>query len=307
MKVIFGGVRGTGPVSGPHFSKYGGDTTSVMVCGDQGEQLVIDAGTGLRNLLPYLGAPGGPPVLLLTHYHLDHLMGLPAFSPLYQSERPLTIVGPVSSEGRPDTRDILSRFLGEPFWPIPLADAGADLTTLDVSWMDGRWLDDRNRESLSVGKLEVRACPLAHPGGCLAWRIDEPSTGGSLVLATDLEWALADDRQRGVFLDFCRDPRPLSLLVMDGHYSAAEYAAHSGWGHSTLDEVAEVGMAVGADRIAVTHHAPANDDSTLDERGERLRDLVRENQSPIQAFMASQGLELKITRTPDPNDKEDPA
>lgn len=295
MKVIFGGVRGSGPISGLEFSVYGSDTTSVMVCGDNGEQLVIDAGTGVRNLIPHLGAPTQPLVMLLTHYHLDHLSGFPAFSPLYQSERSLTIVGPVSPGGHPDTREILSSFMGEPFWPIPLSEAGADLTTLDISRGDGLWLDDRNREFLPVGNLEVRACPLAHPGGCLAYRIDEPATGSSLVLATDVEWGLAYVGHREKFLNFCRKPRPLSLLVMDGHFTTSEYEAHSGWGHSTWEEVAEVGVAVQADRIAVTHHAPEMDDHNLDLRGERFRELVREHGSGALAFFAKQGQELVIT------------
>jgi len=297
MKVIFGGVRGSGPVSGQQFSVYGGDTTSVMVCGDNGERLVIDAGSGVRNLLPHLGAPTQPLVMLLTHFHLDHLIGLPSFLPLFQGGRPMTIVGPVSPGGQPDTREILNTFMGEPFWPISLTEADADLTTLDVSRRDGLWLDDRSRKFLPVGNLEVRVCPLAHPGGCVAWRIDEPTTGVSLVLATDVEWALADAAQREKFLNFCRKPRPLSLLVMDGHFTATEYASHSGWGHSTWEEVAEVGTAVRANRIAVTHHAPEIDDHTLDGRSDQLLELVREHGSGALAFFARQGQELVIANT----------
>ena len=294
MKVIFGGVRGSEPVFAPRFSVYGGDTTSVLVCGDQGERVVIDAGTGVRNLLPHLGAPSQPLVMLLTHYHLDHLMGLPSFGPLYQSGRPLTIAGPVSAGGLPSTHKILSTFLGEPFWPIPLAQMEADLTTLDISHADGLWLDDRSRDFFPLGKLEIRACPLAHPNGCLAWRIDEPATDSSFVLATDVEWGQADDRQRQMFLDFCRGPRRLSLLAMDGHFNAAEYALYSGWGHSTWEEVAEVGMAVRAKRIAVTHHAPGNEDHNLDERNHLFEELVRENGGNAQVFFARQGQELVI-------------
>ena len=294
MKVIFGGARGSGPVSGPQFSRYGGDTTSVLVCGAHGERLVVDAGTGVRNLLHHLGAPSEPVMMLLTHFHLDHLMGLPAFQPLYQKGRPLTIVGPVSPEGRPDTRTTLSAFLAEPFWPISLAEMEADLTILDVSHGDGLWLDEPGREFLPFGNLEIRACPLAHAGGNVAWRIDEPASGGSLVLATDMEWGLADDQQRELFLNFCRGPRPLSLLVMDGHFNAAEYALYSGWGHSTWEEVAEVGMAVRARRIAVTHHAPDHEDPNLDERSHLLKDLVRKQGSDARVFFAKQGQEISI-------------
>ncbi len=93
MRVIFGGVRGSNPVNGNQYTVYGEDTTSILILGDNGERIVIDAGTGLKNLLPHLGESTDPLVLLLTHYHLDHLMGLPTFDPLYQRGRPIKIVG----------------------------------------------------------------------------------------------------------------------------------------------------------------------------------------------------------------------
>lgn len=295
MKVIFGGVRGSGPVTGERFRVHGGDTTSLLVRGDRGERVVIDAGTGLANLLPQLGEPTDPLVLLLTHYHLDHLMGLPNFAPLYQRERSLKLVGPVPPGGRPDTWQALTTFMGEPYWPVALSEAGSLLVTADVSSRDGSWLGDVTREFLPVGSLEVRACPVAHPGGGVAWRVDEPSSGGAIVFATDLEWGqtLAEHRLR--FLKFCQEPRPASLLVMDGHFDETEYADHAGWGHSTWQEVAGVGASVGADQIAVTHHAPESDDEALDDRTAQLAALVRELGSDAKAFCARQGQELEIS------------
>jgi len=295
MKVIFGGVRGSGPVTGDRFAVHGGDTTSVLVWGALGERIVIDAGTGLANLLPRLGEPTEPLVLLLTHYHLDHLMGLPNFTPLYQRERSLKLVGPVPPSGRPDTWQALTTLMGEPYWPVALSEAGAMLVTADVSCRDGNWLGDVTREFLPVGSLEVRACPVAHPGGGVAWRIDEPSSGGSFVFATDLEWGQTSAEQRLRFLKFCQEPRPVSLLVMDGHFDETEYAAHAGWGHSTWQEVASVGASVGADQIGVTHHAPGSDDEMLDDRTSQLAALVRELGSDAKAFCVRQGQELEIT------------
>ena len=294
MKVIFGGARGSGPVSGPRFSEYGSDTTSLLVCGDQAERLILDAGTGLRHLLPHLGGPDQPLALLMTHFHLDHLMGLPAFTPLYQSGRLLTIAGPTSGAGKPGTREILGTILADPFWPVSLDQMESDRTTLDVSVRDGTWLDDPDRDCLFFGNLEIRACPLAHPGGCVAWRIDEPATGSSMVLATDVEWGLADEKERALFLDFCRQPSSLSLLVMDGHFNAAEYALFSGWGHSTWEEVAEVGMAVGAEKIAVTHHAPRNEDHNLNERAHLMAEFISEHGGKNQVFFARQGQEVSL-------------
>ncbi len=294
MRVIFGGVRGSNPVNGIQYTVYGGDTTSIIILGDSGERIIIDAGTGLRNLLPHLGQSTDPLVLLLSHYHLDHLMGLPAFPPLYQKGRPIKIVGLVPPSGRPDTWQALTNLIGEPYWPVSLARAGSLLVTVDVSARDGSWQGELSREFLTVGSLEVRVCPVPHPGGCLAWRIDDPAKGSSLVFATDMEWSEAGLDHRRKFKDFCRNPNPVSALIMDGHYAEKEYSSHMGWGHSTLQEVAQVGFDVGAKQIGVTHHAPENDDEILDDRAAILMDLVRELGSDAQTFFVHQGQELKI-------------
>lgn len=294
MKVIFGGVRGSGPVTGAQYAVYGGDTTSVLVLGSSGERILIDAGTGLNNLVPHLGEPTDPLVMLLTHYHLDHLMGLPSFKPLYQRGRSIKIVGMVQSCGRPDTWQALTTLMDDPYWPVSLKDAGAMLVTCNVSVRDGSWKGETHRECLTVGQLEVRVCPVAHPGGCLAWRIDEPATGASLVFATDMEWSRASADQRKAFHRFCKKPNPVSTLIMDGHFEGDELPTHTGWGHSTMQEVAEVGVEAGATQIGVTHHAPENDDETLGDRATRMTALVRELGSDAKTFFARQGQELEI-------------
>jgi ribonuclease BN (tRNA processing enzyme) len=303
MRLIFGGVRGSGPVTGSQYTVYGGDTTSVLVLGESGERIIIDAGTGLNNLVPHLGESTDPLVLLLTHYHIDHLMGLPNFSPLYQRDRSIKIAGMVPARGRPDTWQALTTIVGEPYWPVPLAETGSLLVTHNVSLRDGKWQGDINREFLTVGRLEVRVCPVAHPGGCLAWRIDEPASGASLVFATDMEWGQASLDQRNAFLGFCQTPRPVSTLIMDGHFSGTEYPSHAGWGHSTIQEVAGVGVQAGAIQIGVTHHAPENDDELLDDRAAILNDLIRELGSDAKAFFARQGQELKIVGHDNPEDE----
>lgn len=295
MKLVFGGVRGSGPITNSDFSVYGGDTTSVLVLGDAGERVLIDAGSGLGNLRPYLGDAHVPLTLLFSHFHLDHLLGFAAFRPLYQRERSIRIVGPVAPGGTADTWQILSSLLAEPFWPIPLKEAGAAIVTQDVSLGDGSWLGEPQRKFLGVGDLEIRPCPVAHPGGCVAWRINERSTGAALVFATDMEWGAMSLAQRGAFKDFCTASGSLSALVMDGHFDQAEYATHSGWGHSTLQEVAELGVELGADQIGVTHHSPENDDENLGNRSVVMKELVRDLGSDAQAFLARQGQELEIT------------
>lgn len=294
MKILFGGVRGSGPVTGPQHEVYGGDTTSLLIEGAGGERVVIDAGSGLANLRANLGEADDPLVLLMTHYHLDHMIGLPSFPPLYQRGRSLRIVGPVPAGGNPDTWQVLSTIVGEPFWPVNLTDAGAALVVSDVSSEDGSWIGEPHRTSLAVGGLELRAHPVVHPGGCLAWRIDEPSTRAALVFATDMEWGRTTPEQRRAFVAFCTRPRPLTALVMDSHFLADEYAGHSGWGHSTLQEVAAVGVECGADYIIGTHHAPECEDVILDERSDSLKAEVRALGSEATTFLARQNQELTV-------------
>ncbi len=282
---------------------YGGDTTSLLITGARGERLIIDAGSGLANLLPHLGEADDPLVLLLTHYHLDHLLGLPSFPPLYQKGRRLRVVGPMPAGGHPDTWKALSTLVGEPYWPINLSEAGAALVIGDVSLEDGSWVGEPRRQCLTVGGLEVRAHPVAHPGGCLAWRVDEPATRASLVLATDMEWGRTSPEQRRAFTAFCTQPRPLTALIMDSHFLQEEYAGHVDWGHSTLEEVAAIGVETGADYIIGTHHAPECDDLTLDERAEKLKAEVRAQGSEAMTYLARQSQEQELVGQSNPEEE----
>lgn len=294
MRIVFGGVRGSMPVTGARHSGYGGDTTSVFIAGVQGERIIIDAGSGLVHLREHFGEADDSLALLLTHYHLDHLIGLPSFAPLYQPGRSLRIVGPVPATGPMDTWKALSTLVGEPYWPINLNEAGAALVISDVAMEDGSWVGEPHRDALVIGGLELRAHPLVHPGGSLAWRIDEPATRGSLVFASDVEWGRTTPDQRRAFVDFCKSRPPLTALIMDAHYDQEEYSSHVGWGHSTIQEVAAVGVEIGADAIIGTHHAPENGDEVLDERSERLTAEVRALGSEAKAFLARQGQELVV-------------
>ena len=259
MEVVFGGVRGSQPMCGAAFAEFGGDTTSVLVAAQDGAQVVIDAGTGIVNLTRYLD-PTAPLLLLLTHYHLDHVCGLPSFAPLYDDATRLTVAGPVLDGGYSAQR-VVASLLDRPFWPVPLDELAASLDFVDVT------PDDRPRIH---GGLSLTALAVTHPGGCVAWRLDEAATGTALVFATDMEWAQMSAQAQDAFATFCRRPAPVDLLVMDGHFTTDNYKTHTGWGHSTGEEVLRLGEAVGARHVLCTHHDPEKDDTTLAADEERL-------------------------------------
>lgn len=255
MKIVIGGIRGTSSAAQPAFMRYGGETTSILVQGHAGEPVFLDAGTGIRSLGARL-APNPPSevMVLLTHFHLDHVVGWPSFPLLYTKGVTLRISSPEA--GGQNAEQVLPQLMKQPFWPIQMDQVQAALRFEPVPG--------------PFGGLRIRSCPVHHPGGCVAYRLDEPATGASLVFATDIEWDISSAEEKRAFLELCREPEPCRLLLFDGHYSRATYPAFRGWGHSTWEDAVEVAREVGAGRLMVIHHAPDNRDEQLDRIQRRL-------------------------------------
>ena len=256
MKLTFGGVRGTNPVAQPDFMKYGGETTSFLVQGAAGEQVLIDAGTGVRELGRLLQGSAAPRrvLMLMTHYHLDHVVGLPSLGLIYSPEWALEIAAPAHDDVV--VAETMSRVMDKPFWPLQVEDL--------KSRLHFRALDHDPVAPLSYGGLEIRWCPIHHPGGCTAYRLDEPASGAALVVATDVEWGSATEAERRMLLRLCVTPRPADLLVMDAQYTSDEVARFKGWGHSTWEEAASVAREANISRLLLTHHDPRRNDADLD-------------------------------------------
>ncbi len=255
MKFIFGGVRGTSPVAQADFLKYGGDTTSVLIEGRGGEKLIIDAGTGLRALGGRLtaGTAGAEVLLLMTHYHLDHIMGLPSFALFYNKAWTVEIAAPRREAFEPD--EVVRRILAKPFWPIQLDQLHARLKFTTLPAVAG--------SVRRYGGLDIRWCAVHHPEGCHAYRVDEPATGASVVFATDIEWRSSSEAEKRAFFLLCSQPRPARLLVMDGQFCRANIAKYKGWGHSAWEDNVEVAQQAGVRELLITHHAPQSNDAHL--------------------------------------------
>ena len=233
MKVFLGGARGSFPVSEAAQTRYGGDTFSLLVEGRAGEQVLIDAGSGVRHLKSRLKAGG---TLFFTHTHLDHLVGLPMLAEVW----PKRLVLP-----RGGLAAVLAQVFAPPVWPVKLPSAECSAPA----------------EPQDIGGLKISWQAVAHPDGCVAYRVDEPATGACAVVATDIEWAAMTPRAQDAFALFARGA---DLLVFDAHFRPEEYAAHKGWGHSTWADAAEAARRCGAQKLWLMHHAPDRTDDEID-------------------------------------------
>ncbi len=280
MQILLGGVRGTSPVTHRDCMKYGGATTCVLIGDRAGTRIILDAGTGLQNLQPCLMRQTNdlPDLMLFTHYHLDHLIGLPSFASLYDPNARVQFASPVR-EGV-TTEDAIRRLMDKPFWPVKFS-AHCEYLVLSESSGEAPWRH---------GAFDVRWCTVHHRNGCHAYRIDSREDCASVVFATDLEWQASAGAERDALFQLCQMPTPVDLLIMDGQFDAADGSRFSGWGHSTWQDAVEVAESVGAGQLVVTHHAPASSDEVLDLRVEKLRSAF------TRARLAYDGLDIRIGR-----------
>lgn len=187
MKVRCWGARGSIPVSGQEFVRYGGDTSCLEIRSKNGEVLVLDAGTGIRALGCELARQGcGSLTLLLSHFHWDHIQGLPFFKPLYNPAVRLGLGGSLGAPG--ELARVLSHALRPPLFPVPFDKVPAQVSPLSFT-------DD----VLRLDSLTIRRIPLSHPDQGAGFRIEED--GQSLVYLTDNELSLRHEGG-GVFADY---------------------------------------------------------------------------------------------------------
>lgn len=240
IRVKLMGVRGTMPVHGPDCRVFGGATSCVFVSMG-GQAIILDAGTGLSGpgFDSFFGAEHF--TLLLTHSHVDHIMGFPPFPALFDGRHSGEVY--LKTRGGLDARAQLEKLMAPPLWPIKTSAVKADVAFRDVP------------ESFSLGDVRVDTMEIGHPGGCTAYRL---SFGGrSLVYATDYE-PECDAPER--FLNFARG---CSLLLLDAQYTPAEYANTMGFGHSTTERSLRIARGCAAKTTLLVHHDPKRTDAKL--------------------------------------------
>lgn len=269
--VRFWGVRGSIACPGPETLRYGGNTACVEVrCG--GRLVIVDGGTGIRELGRSLA--DGPPVrtdILLSHFHLDHVVGLPFFAPCFDPEADLTLrAGRLRP--REGVGEILGRMISPPLFPLEMDAAPAAIRFVDFPVGGGFDLE---------GDIRVRTAPLDHPGGAVGYRIEYGGRAFCYVSDTGHVPGRPNTDILGLI-------EGADLVVYDAAFTEEEFAQRSGWGHSTWNEGISLCRAAGARRLALFHHEPRRGDDALDR-------IAAEAAAQFEgAFVAREGLSVEV-------------
>lgn len=240
IKVTISGSRGSMPVSGRAYRRFGGATCCVLVQHPSGN-LILDAGTGLMNLGGCLKDTNSVS-LLLTHPHFDHMAGLCLFPAVFRRDFRIKVYG--ADRLGLSVQQQIETLMAPPLWPVGPGHLPADFTFFPVH---GRF---------TAEGMEIETMEGTHPGGVSVFRL----TIGEkrIVYMTD---CTITEENREALLSFCRD---CDLFLCDGQYSDEEWPARSAFGHNPWSEAARFARQCGAKRARILHHDPMHTDEILD-------------------------------------------
>jgi len=283
--VRFWGTRGTIPTPGPHTVRYGGNTACVEVRDGTGQLVILDAGTGIRNLGRHLQSQAGPDGvyadILVSHAHWDHIQGLPYFAPFFKAGNVLKVWGP--KQGDVGMEAILRSLMQPVVFPVPLEALAATLEVCHV-----------NAEPIQARGCLITSMRVRHPSVTLGYRLSM-SDGTALVYVTDDELVGGhydvgpDWRKR--FVEFIGGA---DLLIHDSTYTPDEYPRFTGWGHSTYADSVELALEAGVKRLALFHHEPDHGDGALDTITERAREIVARRQGRLEVEAAAENAQITL-------------
>lgn len=272
MTVQFWGARGSIPTPGPDTVRYGGNTSCVEVaCGAR--TIVFDAGSGLRVLGNQMMSENriADLDLFLSHCHIDHLIGLPFFTPLFEkSSRVRLWAGNVEPAG--GLKEAIHKMMSYPLFPIEIEMAQGKI----------EFTDFEPGETLSPHPgVVIRTADLNHPGGAVGYRIEHAGQAVAYITDTEMNESAFDS----AMLTLAKNA---ALLIIDSTYTDDELKDHVGWGHSSWQQTVKFADAAGVKKLCLYHHDPEHDDDTMD----RIADLAAKTRPGT--IVAREGLTIEV-------------
>src|SRR5262245_33137755 len=287
MRVRVWGARGSLATPGPSTVRYGGNTSCFEITSPSGALIIIDCGTGMRELGQHLCAAQPAPHrghILISHTHWDHIQGIPFFEPFFTPGNTWDLYAPKGV--RQSLRQALEGQMQYLYFPVRLDELGAEIRFHEL--VEG---------TFQIADVTIRTRYLNHPALTFAYRLE--AEGAAIVYASDHEphsRHLGDGTGEivGEDLRHCEFLAGADLVIHDAQYIAEEYPQKIGWGHSTVEYAVAVCRAAGVKRVALTHHDPSRDDDAIDRIVMKARADLRYLASTMEVMAVTEGSGLSI-------------
>lgn len=273
------GSRGSIPVSGREFQKYGGDTTCIEIRTKSDDLIIVDAGTGIRRLGNQLIRESRQTYnFIFTHSHWDHLMGFPFFKPLYQeSSRIMMHRCPFPGKY---VEAIVTKLMRPPHFPVRYSDL-----TASVEYRKGC------PDHFQIGSVTVTPIALSHPNGGCGYKFYED--GKTFIFLTDNELGFLHPGgcRPADYVRFCRDA---DLLIHDAEFTPEEYAVSTEWGHSSCMDTLQLAMEAGVKQLGLFHLNQDRSDEQMDEMVEGCRQILLDKHFETRCFGVSRDMVFEL-------------
>jgi len=276
MKVKLWGTRGSVPSPGPETQIYGGNTSCVTVSSTD-SFIVLDAGSGIRRL-------GNDPIvkdhkvihILLTHLHMDHILGLGFFGPLYNPAQEVHIWGPASFNH--SLIDRLNRYLSPPLFPVNIRELPAKVIFHEVT-----------HGFFEINKLKIYTNYVCHPGPTLGYRIEDDEASFAYIPDHEPALGLRNFSEEPDWTSGYAIAKDVDLLIHDAQFSDEEYERCVGWGHSSISHAIRFAKLTNAKKLLFFHHDPNHTDKQLVKLAKKyLKEL------PYNAELGQEGMVFEL-------------
>jgi len=277
IQVDFWGVRGSVPSPGEKTIRYGGNTSCVSITVDN-KILILDAGTGIRNLgSSIIGQQDLEIFVTITHSHWDHIQGFPFFTPIYQPDRPVHMF-PTIHKKNVVLASLIDQMDGAHF-PI----------TPDQVPSDFNFITENPLKFLTEKGFHLELIPMNHPGGAFGYKIKIDDKIICYFTDNEIDPPYAKAIELNELIEQCHQA---DVLIHDAQYVEKDMPLKHGWGHSLISQVTELGRAAEVRNLVYFHHDPERTDDELDKELEKAKQILEENGTSIIPYFAYEGLKL---------------
>ncbi|MBW1710555.1 MAG: MBL fold metallo-hydrolase [Deltaproteobacteria bacterium] len=273
------GARGSIPVSGEEYAKYGGDTTCFEIRTKNDEIIIVDAGSGIRRLgNKLLGEQRFEYNILFTHSHWDHILGFPFFKPIYNEKTTLNLMGCPEAQG--NIKKLLSKTMRLPYFPIPFDKLRSE-----------NIYSGECPASLRIDSVEILHINLSHPNIGLGYKFIED--GKTLVILTDNELGYKHRGGRS-FDEYAEFAREADFLIHDAEYTPEQYKTAKTWGHSTYVDALNLAFKARVKHFGLFHHNQDRNDAEQDSILQDCQSIIESKKFDMACSSLTQTTEIHL-------------